>query len=159
MDADLSVLVLQAEADEFAASAAAAAAGKPLPTQAESARAPPQIPMNQTRGPSLADSRNSSREFSASRGPSLDQVAPHGGVPLGSVPLTNPVEQSAVQMDDQVGVLQHRALEAACSCGVQEALPGGMERAVPVPSIFHYLSVKEQISLAQSILGTCVVLP
>lgn len=63
-------LSLQAEADEFAASAAAAAAqGKPLPAAAADApsKAPPQIPMNQSRAAAAADHREGTSDSLASQ--------------------------------------------------------------------------------------------
>lgn len=93
----LSILLLicivcaQAEADEFAASAAAAAAGKPLPPQPDMTnRTPQQIPMNQSRGSTLTDSRSGS--VAGSRGSTLEKPAPDVSEVAASLPLQAAVE-------------------------------------------------------------------
>lgn len=98
-NADLLLLILlltclfctKAEADEFAASAAAAAAGKPLPPQPDMTnRTPQQIPMNQSRGSTLTDSRSGS--VAGSRGSTLEKPAPDASEVAASLPLQAAVE-------------------------------------------------------------------
>ena len=117
--------ILQAEADEFAASAAAAAAGKPLPSSADLAnRTPPQIPMNQSRGNSLTDTRSGARELPGSHTLTQEMSAPEASKAPATVPLPGavdalnyPTQQATKQVSSTFSIVGNILciLQNACS--------------------------------------------